>query len=265
MDLDRESSGATWSVFGPCLRHHVYNCQGCVVFGGSPSLRANGNCPRAYEVCDGSEAGGIFVSAFAARRRIHIQHTHSLHSAVLQGISMKGLGQVRWKLLCVCVCQGHEAGWVCSFNYRVPVTEAEIEQWTHEHTWNTLQEAANGSKMCSCWWFSDKNTTDSLFRTVFSGFYAWFNAFQCPFTVRSLRAHGSCRKKCEYLKGGAGSCKGLRVLLVGEVLHQFNCTRKNTLVLHWCCLWLWAQKGSNDTHHWPGGYRGCTTLSKLYL
>ena len=29
---------------------------------------------------------------------------------------------------CLCVCAGHEAGWVCGCNYRAPVTEAEFEQ-----------------------------------------------------------------------------------------------------------------------------------------
>lgn len=143
------------------LRHHVYNCQGCVVFGGSPSLRATGSCPRAYEVCDGSEAGGIFASAFAPRRRIHIQHTHSLHSTLLQGISMKGPGQVRWELLCVCVKGMRQVGFVVANTGRLSLKlKLNSERTnTHETHCKKLQMAA---KCAVAGYFRKKNQIRSF-------------------------------------------------------------------------------------------------------
>ena len=263
--------------FGPGLRHHVYSCQGCVAFGGSPSLRANGSCPRAYEVCDGSASGG-FVSAFAALFRHPLQRDRE--SDLCKGCSSAGHfffvfipmpyshpthpftalhrdSRDKYERTGLCACTGHEAGWVCGCNYRAPVTEAAIEQWRHEHTLNTVQEAANGSKMCSCWWFSDKKetliclsiSTDLLFRVVFlSVLCCGPMHFQCPFVVKSVRIWRESREvaKAERVL--------LRVLLVGEVLHHFNCTLKITLLLppyHWCCLWLLAQKRLNDQNPAP--------------
>ena len=148
--------------------------------------------------------------------------------------------------------------------------------WTYsEHTVNVtlnthwtqskkLQIAAN---LCSWWWFSEKNTNIEfsfdfhgfVFPSVFSVFYASFTAcsmyVQCTFTVSSLRARGTCRRKyevCEGRRGKRNSVTGcilvsafaalslqplqrestlLRVLLVDEILHHFMCTRRLTLVL----------------------------------
>ena len=51
-------------------------------------------------------------------------------------------------------------------------------------------------------------STDSLFPSVFSVFYASFTAcsmyVQCTFTVSLLRAHGTCRKKYEVCEGRRG-------------------------------------------------------------
>ena len=99
-------------------------------------------------------------------------------------------------------------------------------------------------------------STDSLFPSVSSVFYASFTAcsmyVQCTFTVSSLRAHGTCRKKYEVCQGRRGKRNRLyfefrlcsfclcnfcrestlhRVLLVDEILHHFICTLRLTLVL----------------------------------
>ena len=51
-------------------------------------------------------------------------------------------------------------------------------------------------------------STDSLFPSVSSVFYASFTTcsmyVQCTFTVSSLRAHGTCRKKYEVCEGRRG-------------------------------------------------------------
>ena len=94
-------------------------------------------------------------------------------------------------------------------------------QWTYserniEHTLNTVQKAANSSKSVQLIVIFRKNTNiefsfdfqHSLFPSVSSVFYASFTAcsmyVQCTFTVSSLRAHGTCRKKYEVCEGRRG-------------------------------------------------------------
>ena len=123
---------------------------------------------------------------------------------------------------------------------------------------------------------------------------------QCTFTVSSLRARGTCRKKYEVCEGRCGKRSrlyfGFRLcsfvfatfaerehFAQGTVggrnpaplyLHPKTNPRTPSLTLGLCLVVSkkeveWPKSCTTsmtkDTQHWTWGYRGCTNLSKLYL
>ena len=169
---------------------------------------------------------------FRPAGHIHIQHTHSLHATMLHAPAQRdkcagnrpGQSGV-WRYV-VCLESMDRLGLTGLHRCMVSckgkfLVEADIEhtvniQWTatlntHWTQSKKLQIAAN---LCSWLWFSRKKHKHWIFfRFPPIRSFPQFSQcsmprslhVQCTFTVSSLRARGTCRKKYEVCEGRRGS------------------------------------------------------------